>query len=297
MNRKDIWNCLKRIESNTTANTTATESLKTETRTRFDAIEAKTTKNDERIERLETQIAELKTKSVSSSYVNAWSEQSKLRNNISVIGLSPFAGENLQHLMTVCAFFSIKIGSADLESVYRVRNGRSNMIIAKFTNFETKVKLISSKLKKRITVGDIPSVPSYAESSKKDIYINSHLTPAIGRLLHRGRMAVKEKKFSACWVATKGIMVKLTETSEATMVTSMDELNDLAGGPLSTSSPKPLVSAKRNRKANDSFSPNNNMTPKSKHHKSVNERVMIGPLSAKRKGKKQQQPHNENKNN
>lgn len=103
-------------------------------------------------------------------------------------------------MIEVCSFYGIALASADIEAVYRVSNSKSDMMIAKFTKFEHKMKLMSAKGKKFITIGDIPSVTCNSGGQSKQIFINSHVTPTIGRMLHRGRLAVKDKQIAACWV-------------------------------------------------------------------------------------------------
>lgn len=125
----DIFRFIKKID----VNTAETKDIIAATTVRLTAIETKADNTDKRIDALEQQLAEIKSSvSHSSSTVasNIWAEQKKLRNNVSVIGLPPSNNEDLhQVVVDLCRHFDITIGRNDIETVYRVSNKRSNMII------------------------------------------------------------------------------------------------------------------------------------------------------------------------
>lgn len=203
----------------------------------------------ERFEKLESNIAEI-----------TWAEQSKLRNNICVIGLAPSVNENLHRMIIdLCAFFGIQIGPEDMKDIYRVQ--KSNRIIACFTKFDTKSQLMAAKMAKKVTVGNVWSSASTAETANKEIFINCQLTRTIARLVQRGHAAVKKRKLAACWVATKGLMVQSVVGSNPIVVRTIEELKKLVGSPTSMDKKCKTLPVK----ANVSSSPSDdNRQPKAK---------------------------------
>lgn len=230
-------------------------------------------------------MADIKSSS-SFSLGDGWTEQRKLSNNINIIGIHPSQGENLTNIvLDVFIFFGLVIAAADVESVYRVKHARSNMIIVKLSNFDVKLKLLLMKKTKKITVGDILSVPRTAENEAKEIFINTHVTPMVGRLLYRGRTAVKNGKLAACWMSANSIMVKIATDARPISVKSMSDFDKLLG-PDDGSSILPVaattatVSSKRRI---DDDSPSNiiNSQPKNKPRRPMGGRSSPGPLSSK----------------
>lgn len=126
---------------------------------------------------------------------------------------------------------------------------------------------------------------STSNQAKNEIYINSHVTPSIGRILHRGRFAVKEKKIAACWVTAKGLMVKTDQSSEPIVVTTMVEWDEILGPEIKpVVQPKAMITGKRTRNANDSISPTgNNKQPKSRPRITSSGKCSAGPKSSKEK--------------
>lgn len=185
------------------------------------------------MENLESQIEELKAGTVlahTSSTANDWLDQRKLRNNVSlsIVGIPASKNEDRTKIVVdLCSAFGMSISGSDLESVYRVAHAKSNMMIIKFKSFDHKSLLLSAKAKKRLTVRDIPNIHCADSAASNPIFVNSHVTPIIGRMLHCGRTAVKEKKILACWITSKGFMVKVNTDGEPKIVHTLEELSCL----------------------------------------------------------------------
>lgn len=158
----DIWKILQRVDANTADNNL----FKAKTTKRLDAVETKSDGLEKRIESLEQKFTILNSEKTASNDDTTWFDQKKLRNNISVIGIPLSNGENLTKIIIdVCSFFGVSIQPADLDVVYRVKSNKSNMIIVKFTKFESKAKLMAAKSQKKLKLLKlhhcllIPTVP------------------------------------------------------------------------------------------------------------------------------------------
>lgn len=130
-------------------------------------------------------------------------------------------------------------------------------------------------------MGDIPSVSGLPENFSKEIFINTHVTPFVGRLLHRGRIAVKEKKLVACWMSANSVLIKATNESDPVMIKSMSDFDKIWGVvDLPISEPNAVATGKR--RMNDS-SPTiaTDLQPKSKPRTQMRGKNSTGPLSSK----------------
>lgn len=157
---------------------------------------------------------------------------------------------------------------------------------------------MAAKKSKKITLGDIPSIGSSSQNNKRELYINSHVTPFVGRLLHRGRVAVKEKKIGACWVTASSLMVKLSNSSAPIAIKSASDLNEILGtDSIVTSETKLNATGKRTRELNESLSPSTEAQPKQKQKQLNGPRVKnsAGPKSSKQQKPQQQQRPTEGK--
>lgn len=175
----------------------------------------------------------------------------------------------------------MSIVAADIESVYRAR---SNMIIVKFVNLEVKLKILTAKKNKKATLGDIPSVSNSSNDAAKEIFINTQVTPFVGRLLHRGRIAVREKKIVACWMSAVSILVKITLDGEPIAIKSMEDFDGILGK--SDALEEPIVTPLGKRRISET-SPQHpiDQNPKSKQKINLRGRSSVGPISSKIKSK------------
>lgn len=279
----DLMKFLEKMNENLASN----NMFKVTATKRLDDLDSKTDANAAKILQLESCIAELKSGD-SHARMDGWSEQRKLNNNINIIGIHPSAGENLSNMVVdLFIFYGLSIPAADIESVYRVKYSKSNMIIVRFMKFDTKLKLLSAKKNKKLTVGDIPSVAGAAGGAAKEVFINTHATPFVGRLLHRGRIAVKENKLNACWMSSNCVLVKFTTDGDPVMIKSMSDFDRI----LETSiplleEPSSMVVGKRRM---DETSPtlSTDSQPESKPRTNLRGKNSTGPLSSKLTASKQ----------
>lgn len=283
---------LMKIMLEISANTADNNKFKAAASKRLVILEQRADKVDKRIENLETIFEEFKSAgSQTPSSANDWLDQRKLRNNVSIVGIPPTKNENIEQIVVdLCGALGIVIATGDLNSVYRVAHAKSNMLIAKFNTFELKSRLLAAKGKKRLTAGEIPNVACSSGYATNPIFINSHVTPIIGRMLHCGRMAVKEKKILACWVTSKGFMVKVKNDCEPKVLHTLEELNCFVGVLESLPVqpvPSTVQTGKRNKPENDSLSPVDNKS-KSKQRNTSRGKSSVGPLSSKAKANKEQ---------
>lgn len=274
----DLMNFLEKMNANLAANNL----FKALVTKRLDSLETKTNDNTNKITQLKTQIASIKSDS-SHSQADVWVKQRKLCNNINIIGIQPSNGEILTNIvLNIFIFYGLSITAADIETIYRVKYARSNMIIVKFNVFDVKLNLINAKKNKKLTIGDIPSVDGSIANSSKEIFINPHVPPFVGRLLYRGRTAVKDKKIVAYWMSANSLLVKVNNESDPVMIKSMSDFEKILGQS-ETSVNEPASIAVGKRRSNE-ISPSINETqPKSKPRTTSHSMSSFGPLSMKNK--------------
>lgn len=278
---------LMKMMATVIANTSDIQQYKATTTQRLDTVVAKTDATDKRLDQIEQAITRIESAPASSSSSNDWFEQRKLRNNVSIIGLSPIPNENLKKTVNdLCTFLRVPLGDGDIDDAYRVTNNRSNMIIVKFRNFTTKLSLLRAKTANKMHVSDIRSSAGVsADASNGQIFINSHMTPPISRMLQRARSAVKDGVIASCWITGSALMLKATKDAPPLQAKSIDELvRILDSGKTEPVKPKPVEVANgkrsRPRNANDSLSPKPaEMPPTSKQRTSSKGRPIIGPKS------------------
>lgn len=273
----DLMKFLEKMNENLASN----NMFKATATKRLDDLDSKTDANAAKILQLESCIAELKSNGPHAQ-ADGWSEQRKLNNNINIIGIHPSNGENLTNIvLDIYIFYGLSIAAADIESVYRVKYSKSNMIIVRFTKFDTKLKLLTAKKNKKLSVGDIPSVACSTGGAAKEIFINTHVTPFVGRLLHRGRIAVKEKALNSCWMSANCVLVKITSDGDPITVKSMSDFDRILGAQVSLlNEPSSMVVGKR-RIEEISPTPTTDSQPKSKSRTNLRGRTSTGPLSSK----------------
>lgn len=289
----DVLMYLKRIDVKIDAHAAVNNNFTKSANVRFTTIEEKADNHGDRIQKLEKQLALIESNgstSSSTATVSEWGEQRRLRNNIHVIGLPHSDGENLTKItMDICGFLGVVINPNDILSAYRVRSTNSGMFIAKFISFDTKANLLAAKKKKKITVGNIMSASCSSNCASNEIYINSHVTPYVNRLLHRGRLAVNDKKLAACWVTSNCLMVKKTIDSEPIQIRTYEELCAVLGTVSEQLSEPKSSNGKRPRGHNDSLSPSLEAQPKPKQRHGSRGKIP-GPKSSKQENAKQRLP-------
>lgn len=248
---------------------------------RMSKLEAKTDTALERIAKIEERLEKAGTATVGGDSVpEEWAKQNELRMNVSVVGVPPSRNENLRTIMIdLCRFFGIAVAEVDLPAVYRVGSSKSNMFIVKFSSLQLKLKLMAAKSSKNVVLSDIKSISCSSVMSNNGIFINPHMTPAVGRLMFHGRMAKRENKLHKCWLGANGVMIQMTPDSEVVTVVSLDALKGLLGTPPDEPLLEETFKGKR-RALNDSLSPNNQRPPRRKQKTATNNRA-TGPKSVK----------------
>lgn len=272
----DLLNFLEKMNANIQTN----NAFKVTASNRLDVLETKTSDNSERINQLESQLIEMKTSS-SFSLPNGWIEQRKLSNNVSITGIKPSNGEKLTDIvLDIFIFYGLSITASDIETVYRVKYSKSNMLIVKFVCFDVKSKLMMAKKNRKLTTANIPSAIDSVGSPATEVFINAHVTPFVGRILHRCRIAVKERKLAACWISAHSVLVKQSTEGEPIAIKSMDDLDKILG--TSDMSLKATSMAAGKRRIIET-SPSNaiDVQPKGRQRTNVRGTSSVGPLSSK----------------
>lgn len=84
---------------------------------------------------------------------------------------------------------------------------------------------MDNKTKNTLKVGDIITCSN--KIADNAIFINNHVTPYFGKLLHEGRKAIKNGDIHSCWLNSFGCQLKIETGSTQRNYRSIDELNKL----------------------------------------------------------------------
>lgn len=218
-------------------------------------IDNKLAENDKRMDAIEFNMKQVDTT------VNDrldWFEQEKLRNNVSIVGIPPSKNEKLNRIVVdICKCFGMKIEANAIEDTYRTKLRNSNMVIAKFTSYDTKSQLMDSKLKQKkvVTVGDIASIQSSSTARGNVLYINSQVTPTVGRMQHVARIGVNNRRIEKHWLSSRGLMVKKPGENIPICVTNIEQLKEIIGYDDEMMSQTGVTVAQKRRNTKDSPSP------------------------------------------
>lgn len=218
-------------------------------------INTKLTENDKRMDAIEFNMKQVDTT------VNDrldWFEQEKLRNNVSIVGIPPSKNEKLNRIVVdICKLFGMKIEVNAIEDTYRTKLRNSNMVIAKFTSYDTKSQLMDLKLKQKkvVTVGDIASIQSGSAARGNVLYINSQVTPTVGRMQHVARIGVNNRRIAKHWLSSRGLMVKKPDEEIPICVTNIEQLKEMIGYDDEMMSKSGVTVAQKRPNAKDSPSP------------------------------------------
>lgn len=122
---------------------------------------------------------------------------------------------------------------------------------------------MTAKTEKKLATVDIPSIAHNSQSGAKRIFINSHVMPSFGRLLHCGRAAVNEKKIAECWIDSNEFLVKVVDDCGPIEIKTIAQLNALRGNDPSPVNLMPNLNAagKCSWDANESNSPKSTIHP------------------------------------
>lgn len=190
------------------------------------AIESKVTSQDNKIESMNKRLSKCESQAVSAQYQTELEKQRLLKNNVSIFGIGRSDGENLlQIAITVFNKIGCAVADNQIANCYRINGNNVNIIIVKLTDYELKQKILKEKSKKAVTAGEIINCNSDAAGTI--IYINNHVTPFFGKLLHEGRKAVKNGEMHSCWLNSFGCQMKMEENGKQHVYRSVDELKSL----------------------------------------------------------------------
>lgn len=221
---------------------------------KFVEIDEKLNENDARVSALESKI-----KAMESSTMDRfdWMAQEKLKTDISIIGIPTTENENRKQIVVeICSFFGVKVNAADIESAHRMKLKRSNMMIVRFRNYDSKLQLMAAKVKKNATLGDIRSIHSGSKQTKNIIYINHHVSPKTGRMQQLLRYAVREQLIESQWISPKGMGFRFKADAEPTIVTNIDQIKNILGEDIEEKMNNIRSQPIKRRLTNDSPSPN-----------------------------------------
>lgn len=189
-------------------------------------IKSKVSSQDVKIDSLNKRLDLCESQAASAQYHIQLDKQRSLKNNVSIFGIGSTEGENL--LQIVVSVFN-KIGCAVanelITNCYRIKGNSNNIIVVTLADYDLKQKILKEKSKKAITVGEIISCTSDAAGTI--IYINNHVTPFFGKLLHEGRKAVKNGDIHSSWLNSFGCQLKFEENGKQHGYRSVDELTKL----------------------------------------------------------------------
>lgn len=197
------------------------------------AIESKVSSQDVKIDSMNKRLDKCESQAASAQYQLEMEKQRSLKNNVSMFGIGRSEGENL---LQIAASVFNKIGCTvadnQITNCYRIKGNSNNIIIVTLADYELKQKILKVKTKKAVTVGEIISCNSDATATI--IYINNHVTPFFGKLLHEGRKAIKNGEMHSCWLNSFGCQMKIEENGKQLGYRSVDELRNLLTNKKST---------------------------------------------------------------
>lgn len=191
----------------------------------FQHVTEKIEEHSDQISLLNKRMDECEKSAASAQYNVEVNKQKLLRNNISIFGLPHSENENLgQVVQSVLE----AIGCGDLinavSELYRLKGNSNKIIMARLYDHDAKHRILLAKTKKVIKAKDI-----VGGECEDVLYINNHVTPFFGKLLHEGRKLVKEGKMHSCWINSFGCQLKFSLNDKSHVYKSIDELHDLVG--------------------------------------------------------------------
>lgn len=139
-------------------------------------------------------------------------KQQSLKNNICISGIPSIENENaidtISKVFTALGFIS---DDGDIAAAYRTKSrpNSGGLLIVKFTSFEKKLELLSSKKKKRQL-----SLYNLKLGSKDSlVYIGNQLTPYYSSLFYKAKKAIGDGFFVSRWLSNQGVSVKLHDNT------------------------------------------------------------------------------------
>lgn len=213
-------------------------------------IESKVTSQDAKIESMNHRLDKCENQAASAQHQMELEKQRSLKNNVSIFGVGRTDGENLmQIVLKVFNKMGCDVADNQVINCYRINGNNNNIIIAKLSDYELKQKILKEKIKNPVKLSDVIGCSNAADTI---IYINNHVTPFFGKLLHEGRKAVKSGDIHSCWLNSFGCQMKYEEDGKQHAYRTIDDLKILI-------SKKTTVNkASKKRSTPDDRSPNGN---------------------------------------
>lgn len=193
---------------------------------RMENIETKIEKHEDNFVIINNRLDKIEQNAKLAQYERELDKQRQLRNNICIFGIPHKDNENLTDLaVKTFTLIGVQMDSSKILSAYRINGNTNNIIVVKLSEYELKQQLLNLKAVNVTTIGNI--LDCETELANKKIYLNNHLTPFFGRILHHGRMAIKAGKLHSCWIYSFGCQIKFSTEGKTYGIRSITQLNDL----------------------------------------------------------------------
>lgn len=177
----DIMKMLQAMSSDTKDTNKTITSFMKKTDKRLDTVESQLQEAKTKLESTVNRVSELENFAKDATTNTELQKQSLLKNNIVVMGIAPFKGENLSTLVSsIASRLLAKDISSDIAAVYRIKGSKTSSIVVKFKTFDTKLSILSAKKENELLVKDVHTNNANAD---KAILITHHLTPHFARIL------------------------------------------------------------------------------------------------------------------
>lgn len=163
--------------------------------------------------------------SVSSASSNRKTElqkQSKLRNNLSIVGIPHVRNENLRAMfLKVCALLGSPITNDAIRHIWR--DTARQVINIELRDHDVKAHICKFSHARYLWTDDLMRLPTGMVRSR--IYINDQMTHFYKQMWEIGRQARKGRLIYTSWISDRGFMVKRTAASKKRYFLSATELN------------------------------------------------------------------------
>lgn len=148
-------------------------------------------------------------------------KQAQLRNNISIMGISPDKDENLiEIVLSLCENIGVSCNSNYIASVKRINQSKSHIIVTKFSSPQIKDAIMKSSARKSIKVSDV-----FTDGDDGRIFINSQVTPHFSKILAYGRTLIRSESIAACYMTPVGVAIKFNIDANHILVKSIDDID------------------------------------------------------------------------
>lgn len=207
--------------------------------TTLNKLESKLSSLETENSALKTQCEDLKQENIqlSKQVQSLQSDMSEIQqytrsNNIEIKGVPLTANENIYSLLnTVANVLNINHNSAEVSIAHRLQQTKDRSlppsIVVQFVSRYTRNEWLAAARKKRLQTTDLSMTFTPAP-----VYINEHLTKENKALLGKSKFLVRKTKLHAAWTRNGAIHIKRSSESRTQRVTSLAEVCDIAGVPL-----------------------------------------------------------------